>query len=216
MNSYSVEELCHSIHQANNKDHYVAVVSSNLSEFKLREGIHGLTEIWHSKYLKLFLLNWQNKQRFQSLDHIDDNLDHQGLVLKDSLICTKDSYCTNHHLLCICNLDQSKISWKLRFYLILEENVKRTCFQGILARSSSALSGGIYGNISPKIILIVESSRVRSKVDGPVSLFWTVYFYILGPSRFIFRSYTLFPRPSMDASTFWFQYRPVWYMTVQF
>ena len=56
------------------------------------------------------LLNWQNKQRFQSLDHIDDNLDHQGLVLKDSLICTKDFYCTNHHLLCICNLDPSKIS----------------------------------------------------------------------------------------------------------
>jgi len=34
VNSYNVGELCHNNHQANNKDHCVVVVSSNLSEFK--------------------------------------------------------------------------------------------------------------------------------------------------------------------------------------
>ena len=34
VNNYNVGELCHNNHQANNKDHCVVVVSSNLSEFK--------------------------------------------------------------------------------------------------------------------------------------------------------------------------------------
>ena len=112
VNSYSVGELCHNIHQANNKDHCVVAVSSNLSEFKLEE----LRREWVSKDPSNirettfnYLLNWQNKQRFQNQDHNDDNSGHQGLVLKDSLICTRDFYCTTRHLLCICNLDPSRI-----------------------------------------------------------------------------------------------------------
>ena len=56
-----------------------------------------------------YLLNSLNKLHFQNQDHIDDNLDHRDLVLKDFLICTKDFGYINHRLPCIYNLDQNKI-----------------------------------------------------------------------------------------------------------
>ena len=64
VNSYSVGELCHNIHQANNKGHCVVVVSSNLSEFKLgelrRESVSKTQETFEKQHLSTYWIDRTN------------------------------------------------------------------------------------------------------------------------------------------------------------